>query len=84
MGKVKKKYYTKNSFMHPQLKRNISFLHAFSGCDTMAALCDKRKKKVLDIFVKYPDLQDKADSFYNRRVKHLRLTSAGQHIMKAV
>ncbi|GBM09229.1 hypothetical protein AVEN_226724-1 [Araneus ventricosus] len=33
----------------PHIRDNISFLHAFSGCDTTSALFKQRKKKFMNV-----------------------------------
>lgn len=44
IGKTSEKFYTQNSFKHPELNKFILFLHAFLGCDTTSAISGMGKK----------------------------------------
>lgn len=60
--------YNTNSFKYPNLSPIISFLHAFSGCDTTSAIFGKGKEKILKIFEHDVELINRVQAFYQQQV----------------
>lgn len=51
-GTTASKTYSTSSFKHALLLEHLLFIHAFSGCDTVSAICGMGKKKIIDVIKK--------------------------------
>jgi len=65
-GTIERKIYSSRSFNHQEnIKNNVLFLHAFSGCDTTSALFHKGKTAALKLMKKRNDLRIATGCFNN-------------------
>ncbi|KAJ8872407.1 hypothetical protein PR048_026011 [Dryococelus australis] len=77
-GKTKTKIYSSKYLQGLGLKNSISFIHAFTGCDTSAVFC-KGKLSCFKLFKKHTDLQDVADVFNKQLLKKPPSTCTTNH-----
>lgn len=65
-GKVEQKFFSSDSFVHPEIKDLICFTHAFTGCDTTSALYKQGKAKLIKLLNNDNDvLRREANIFYD-------------------
>lgn len=81
-GKDAKQFYRCDSFKYPQLQNYVSFLHAFSGCDTTSAFYMQGKIKFVDILNNNLQLLDKLQTFYNDTATQAEVEEAGSEFIK--
>lgn len=55
-GKIQSQLYSADSFIIPDLKKYIPFIHAFCGCDTTSAFYRQGKGKLVKLLNKRKDL----------------------------
>lgn len=59
-----KTIYNVNSFIYPELKKIVAFIHAFSGCDTTSSFFQKGKEKIVKVMLDDENLRLRAEEFY--------------------
>lgn len=84
-GKVQRKLYSSRSFnKYEDIRDNLLFLHAFTGCDTTSALFHKGKTAALKLFTKRQDLRAAAQIFNHSDASRESVSSDGIRIFLAV
>ena len=73
-GSTPNQYFNNNSFKYPFLRNRITFLHAFSGCDTTSCFYRIGKNKLIDT-VNHEKLLDLSAVFYEKNASSEKIAS---------
>ena len=70
-----------NSFKHWTLEYLLTFIHAFTGCDTTSCFFKQGKNKIIKILLKDSGLQKQAPCFYEPNVTPRALAASACEIV---
>lgn len=75
---VSKRIYSANCNLDDALKKNLLFLHAFSGCDTVSSFFQFGKLKHIKLLQKREDISNIISVFYDENATFDSIAKAGQ------